>query len=305
MRMARVSCISFSMDARASVDERREKALAHIDRAAYDQPDLMVLSELCINNKETPEAMQGPITEAARERARQHNTYIALPLAQSKPDGALYNSLILLDPEGQIVGEYNKMFPTIPEMEAGICPGDSTPVFQTSFGRVGMAICFDLNFPQVIQGLSNQGVELVCFSSAYEGGRQLARWALDYGVYIASAHRGGYGTFIDKTGMLLEKGDPVYNPIITRDLNMDRKVFHLDYNHLKLEDIRKRYGRGIKIDVCRPEAIFALESRMEDVTVEQITQEYELEPFLDYLARSSCMRDETLSKSVRSTAGAI
>src|SRR5690606_6188012 len=104
--------------------------------------------------------------------------------------------------------EYRKMFPTDYEMEAGILPGDSTPAFETPFGRIGMAICFDLNFREVIEGLVDSGAEIVFFVSAYEGGRQLQRWALDYNVYVVLAHREGYGQIVDVSGNLLQKGDP-------------------------------------------------------------------------------------------------
>ena len=51
--------------------------------------------------------------------------------------------------------------------------GREVPVYQADFGRVGMAICFDVNFPAVWQRLADAGAELVLWPSAYSAGSSL------------------------------------------------------------------------------------------------------------------------------------
>jgi len=297
MRRVRVSSISF--ERHGDPETVLETALRLVDRAGEAQPDIIALPENCINSIASPQPVPGPITDAMASRARQYNAYIVIPLLQQADDKRLYNTAVLLDRDGSIVGEYRKMFPTDGEMKQGVIPGTKTPVFSTDFGRVGMAICFDLNFREVIQGLVAGGVEIVFFVSAYEGGRQLQHWALEHGVYITSAHRGGTGYFVDKTGRVLERGDAHYHPVITRDLNLDRFIFHLDYNHQKLPNIVRKYGRGVSIEVYRPEAIFAFESMMDDVTVADIAAEFDLESYSEYMDRSRGLRHEILSRPGR------
>ena len=70
---------------------------------------------------------------------------------------------------------------------ACVTPGASAVVAQTDFGRVGFAICFDLNFRDVAEGNRTGGAELVLFPSMYAGGLQLSIWAHDFGFFIASA----------------------------------------------------------------------------------------------------------------------
>jgi predicted amidohydrolase len=288
MRTVRVASISFRRG--NDVAATLQQALALVNQAGEAQPDIIVLPENCINSRETAETVPGPITAAMAERARELNCHIIIPLMQKADDGTLRNVAVLIDPQGAIVGLYQKMFPTDYEMASGVMPGTETPVFATPVGRIGMAICFDLNFSEVITGLAEAGAEIVFFVSAYEGGRQLHRWALDYGVYIVSAHREGYGYIIDKSGYILQKGDPVYGPIVVRDLNLERKILHLDYNWRKLRDVVARYGKGVHIDIYRPEAICALESRSPDLTVDAIMAEFGLESYSGYLARSRRLR---------------
>lgn len=298
MRKVRISAISFS--GRGSTDKNRASLLSLIDRAVLSVPDLVVLPEVCVslgmsNGVDAAEPVPGPTTNAMAEKAREHDIYIICPIFQRKPDDTIFNSSIIIGKDGEVVGEYHKKHPTIGEIESGVRPGTDTPAFNLSFGKIGMCICYDLNFRDVVEGLVGNGAEIIFFSSMYEGGRQLQGWALDFSVYLVSSHSGGYSTFVDVTGEIINRSDPGYDAIITEELNLDRKILHLDYNSTKFDDIRRKYGAGVKTDVCRPEAIFALESCMPDVTVDDIVKEFELEYLSDYFIRANKVREEALS----------
>jgi predicted amidohydrolase len=294
MKNVRVATVSFGRG--SDREATLQRALSLVERAGEGRPDIIALPEACVNDRTTAETVPGPLSDLFAAQAQKRGCYVILPLIRREDDGTLYNVAVLLDPAGKVAGEYKKMFPTDGEIRDGIIPGETTPVFDTPFGRIGMSICFDLNFPEVIQGLSAQGAELVFFLSAYEGGRQLQRWALDYGVYMVSSHRGGVGIFVDKTGHVLQKGDPNYHPIVLRDLNMDRYIFHLDNNWKKFQAMIAKYGSAIHIDVCRPEAFFALESRSPEVSVADLAREFELETFKEYMQRSRECRTAALNR---------
>ena len=101
--------------------------------------------------------------------------------------GAIYNAAVLLDRSGAVAGVYRKMFPTIGEIEEGITPGDRACVAETDFGRVGLALCFDLNFRLVAESIAEHSAELVVFSSMYRGGISARIWAYDFGWYLVSS----------------------------------------------------------------------------------------------------------------------
>ena len=78
-------------------------------------------------------------------KAKQHNLYVVCPLGTIE-NGNKYNSSVLIGRNGEIVGVYHKNFPTHAELDIGIIPGIEAPAFQTDFGRVGLSICFDINY---------------------------------------------------------------------------------------------------------------------------------------------------------------
>src|SRR2546429_164022 len=74
---------------------------------------------------------------------------------------------------------------------------------QLDFGRVGCAICFDLNFRDVAEGLVATGAEILFFPSMYRGGLQLRIWAHDFGRFILSATPGEGSALVDPLGRVL------------------------------------------------------------------------------------------------------
>ena len=108
------------------------------------------------------EAIPGGVsTEYFKKLAEKYNLYICAGLLER--DGRLiYNTAALVGPEG-FVGKYRKV--TLPrgEIEEGITPGTEYPVFETSFGKVGMMICYDGFFPEVARKLSQNGAEVICW----------------------------------------------------------------------------------------------------------------------------------------------
>ena len=70
-------------------------------------------------------------------------------MIREENEGVLRNSCVILDRNGEIAGIYDKNFPTIGEMEKGIKAGKEAPIIQLDFGKVAVAICFDLNFDEL------------------------------------------------------------------------------------------------------------------------------------------------------------
>ena len=76
-------------------------------------------------------------------------------------DGRIYNTSVVINPDGQIVKKYSKMFPFRP-YEAGIAAGTEFCVFDVpDVGRFGLSICYDIWFPETTRQLTSQGVEVL------------------------------------------------------------------------------------------------------------------------------------------------
>ncbi|HCK70210.1 MAG TPA: carbon-nitrogen hydrolase family protein, partial [Planctomycetaceae bacterium] len=139
-----------------------------IARAKEQDADLVVLPETLTYYSsgrsyiECAESVPGPSTEYFGELAKKHDLYIVAGLLEREKH-LVYNVSVLIGPDGKIVGKYRKI--TLPrgEIESGITPGNSYPVFETRFGKVGMMICYDGFFPEVARELSNNGAEVIAW----------------------------------------------------------------------------------------------------------------------------------------------
>ena len=76
-------------------------------------------------------------------------------------DGRILNTSVVINPDGEIVAKYSKMFPFLP-YEAGISAGTDFCVFDVpNVGRFGLSICYDIWFPETTRQLTSQGVEVL------------------------------------------------------------------------------------------------------------------------------------------------
>jgi hypothetical protein len=296
--------------------ERARDAMAQcLQLAAGNKPDLVAFTEWCnvlgvpIGQDEGQETLAdwaepipGPTTDRLAEIADRHNMYVVVPIPELDGD-TIYNTAAFIDRNGQIIAKYHKYQPTITEMQRGTTPGTDAPAFDTDFGKVGAAICFDLKFVEVGQTLAANGARLVVFASMFEGGQRIVHWARDFGFYIVSSC-GSRSYIADMSGnrFLAETGHAIQEvsagtvpPIASAVINMDRELFHLDYNIPRLKACVEKYGMGVEWEICRPEAHFTLASNMPDKTIEDLIEEFELETWRDYLARARRCRADALA----------
>jgi predicted amidohydrolase len=167
-RMVRLAAIHYQPRSGKSPASKREQFAPLIQKAADQDVDLVVLPETLtfygtgLQYADCAEAIPGPSTEYFGLLAKQHDLYIVAGLLER--DGHLvYNTSVLLGPDGELIGKYRKV--TLPrgEIEGGITPGHEYPVFETRFGKVGMMICYDGFFPEVARELSNNGAEVIAW----------------------------------------------------------------------------------------------------------------------------------------------
>lgn len=300
-RKARISAIKYggSPEQRNHVEANVREASALIDQAALDRPDLVVLPE-CFNalgyggGKLTSlaEPADGPTVSAMAAKAREHRMYIVCPIYEWR-DGAIFNSAILLDREGRVAATYHKMWPTVGEIDEGVRPGEEPVVVDTDFGKLGFAICFDLNFRPVGEGNREKGAKLVAFSSMYRGGLSARIWAYDFGYYLVSSTPSEMSHFCTPVGRVL--GDLWdYQPVMTREVNLDYEILHIDENNRRWADIRRVYGPHVELDIYGPEGIFMMTCHHPEKTVQDIILEFGLKTRRDYFARSTRRREEAL-----------
>lgn len=98
-------------------------------------------------------------------------------------NGARHNTAVLVGREGQIIGKYHKSHLALVEYENGMVPGDSYPVFDTEFGKVGMLVCWGAYFSEPARAMARQGAELLLVSTAGNPTHWHIARAKENGVY--------------------------------------------------------------------------------------------------------------------------
>ena len=80
-------------------------------------------------------------------------------------DGVVYNSANFIDDKGNLIGTYSKSRLFLDEYKA-FTPGNEWPVFETSLGKVGILICYDIEFPEPARRLAAKGADfIVCIAA--------------------------------------------------------------------------------------------------------------------------------------------
>lgn len=136
--------------------------------AAHKHADLVVLGETVpsANVKAKPEdiaeTIPGPSTTYFASLAKQHRLHLVLSLYE-RDAHLIYNTAVLLGPDGILIGKYRKVSLPPGEAAKGIAPGKDYPVFDTTFGKVGLMVCYDGFFPEVARELTKNGAEVIAW----------------------------------------------------------------------------------------------------------------------------------------------
>lgn len=259
-----------------------------VDEEGEKGADIIVLPETW-RGQSKPETLEGEtITELSR-LAKKHNTYILSPI--DRTDGKTrFNSAVLINREGKVVFLYDKIYPYWNEYDLNppVTPGKNfRMVYDTDFGRIGVTICYDANFPEIWQALREQGAEMVLWSSAYSAGSQLKAYALLHHYYIVTSTYTKDCQVYDITGerILDEKSGDITVARITLDL--DRGIYHENFNMEKLDSLLKTHGDEVEKEISMPrEQWFVLRAKKHGVSARLLAKKFGLEELTVYQDRS-------------------
>jgi predicted amidohydrolase len=282
-RLVRVTSISFPNG------RTLQEVAGIVDREAGVGSDLVILPETWLGqNGHEPEPLDGPAVTTMAALAREHQCYIVCPI--DRIDGARrLNTSVLIDRAGQVAGTYDKVYPYWSEFDVRppVSVGGEAPVFDADFGRLGLAICFDANFPEVWKRLADQGAELVAWSSAYSAGTTLQAHALVHHYTIVTSTQTSDCIVYDITGqeILYERADDLNVTHVTLDL--DRGIYHENFNLEKRDRLlREHAGEVVQEMWLEREQWFVLRAGRPGVSARALAQAYGLEELRDYIARS-------------------
>jgi len=167
------------------------------------------------------EPIPGPTTRRLGELASKHKMYIIAALGE-RENHAVYNTAVLIDRRGEIIGKYRKVYLPEGELDQGCSPGNSYPVFDTDFGRIGIMICWDSSFPEPARALSAGGAEII-FLPIWGGNSTLIRArAIENHVYVVSSGYDIPTNIYDIWGTLLGEATAEERPgVVTADIDLN------------------------------------------------------------------------------------
>jgi predicted amidohydrolase len=215
-RMTNVACIQMASGPNVGANLLEAERL--INQAVRQEAGLVVLPEnFAIMGKSERDKIDvrevegdGPIQEFLAEQARRHGIWLVggtVPLAASDP-GKIRAACMVYDDTGQQVARYDKIHlfdvdlvdsdEQYTESET-IEPGDRVVVLDSPLGRIGLAVCYDLRFPELFRQQLDAGMEVLVLPAAFTAITGRAHWevlvrarAIENLCYVVAAGQGGY-----------------------------------------------------------------------------------------------------------------
>jgi len=204
------------MNSRDDKDANLAAAVELIDRAAAGGARFVSLPEVWPylgptgGERAAAETIPGPAVDRLAERARSHRIYLhAGSMLEVRVDEPrLFNTTVVFDPNGEIIARYSKihMFDVSLDGVGGyqesenVAPGDEIVTCEVDGVTVGLAICYDLRFPELFRILALRGAEAIILPAAFTMTTGKDHWetlirarAIENGVYmVAPAQVGSY-----------------------------------------------------------------------------------------------------------------
>lgn len=238
------------------VDDKQvniEKAVNLIGKSASKRTDLVVLPEMfnCpYENEKFPfyaEPRKSSETlKAVSKAARDHGVYLVAGSIPERDEDKIYNTSFIIDPHGKIIGSHRKLHLFDVDIPGGITfkesdtlsAGDRLTVLETDLARIGVAICYDVRFPELSRLMALKGVELMVLPGAFNMTTGPSHWktlirsrAIDSQFYVAAASPAryendsyvayGHSMVVDPWGLMLAEAG-AFEEIIYADILLER-----------------------------------------------------------------------------------
>lgn len=232
-------------------EENLQKAIHYIELAAAQGAKLIVLPEYMNYISSKPEALAhaesipGPTTNLLMSKAKELNVFIHCgSMLEYFNETKAYNTTVLINDQGEIQAKYRKIHlfdidvngvVTYKESDL-IEPGEEIVTAETSIGKIGLSICYDLRFPELYRKLMLQGAEIITVPAAFNQGTGIHHWetllkarAIENQCYIiASGQIGSYegkptfgsSMIIDPWGIVVARASDMEGYIIA-DVKQD------------------------------------------------------------------------------------
>jgi formamidase len=207
------------------------------------------------------EPIPGPTSERLAALAKRRGVWLVPGSLYERDGDAIYNTAVVLSPEGELVASYRKMFPWTPYER--VAPGRQPCVFELpGVGTIGLCICYDIWFPEVTRSLALRGAEAILHPSL------TATWdrhleqvlvraaAISNQAYLLDVNGvgelgGGLSVFVGPDGDLLHEAG-VGEELFARQLDLDAVQRTREVGTLGLNRLAEWWPRAAELYGTRP-----------------------------------------------------
>ncbi len=224
----------------------------------------------------TMQPMPSEHTDIGVQWAKKYGAYIIFPAYEKGPDGIIWNSAALLGPKEGFMGVYRKTHPFTTERIIGgtgwTTPGKEPFCMKTELGNIGIVICYDGDFPELVRATALMGAEVVVRPSAFF--RTFDHWELtnrarayDNHVYMVSSNIAGYDAsgaycfgssmIVDPTGVKLAQARGT-EEFIWASLNPDplKTIYPNSSSKMEFDHIEDRNVEAYKTILTEGRSVF-------------------------------------------------
>ncbi|MFS0645104.1 carbon-nitrogen hydrolase family protein [Siminovitchia sp. 179-K 8D1 HS] len=269
---------AIQLNSQNSKKENISKAVQFIKEAAMMGAEFVVLPEYVdfigddSEKVKLGETIPGPTSEAFSKIAKECNIYLNCgSILERAENDRVFNTSILINGNGEIVKTYRKIHLYDADFEGRfsikesdtILPGNEVVTAETSFGTIGMTICYDIRFPELFRSLALQGSKVIFVPAAFPLYTGAHHWeillrarAIENQCYIVAAGQFGpappdhveFGNsmIIDPWGTVLARA-PERETIVIQDIDLD----YIDQVRSKIPCFKHRKPETYSIKVLK------------------------------------------------------
>jgi predicted amidohydrolase len=215
--------------------------------------DLAILPEVAVTGEITGDIVEhsvpydGPVRATFSRKARELGCYIVVPLylLEDKDRKICTNSAVLVDRKGEVAGIYRKLHLAVQNasdsMEGGMTPGKEAAVFDCDFGKLGIQICFDIEFDSGWEQLARQGAEIVAWPTQSPQTVHPASRAMLNHCYIVSSTWRDNASIFEPTGKIASQ---IRAPaqVLVDEIDLSYAILPWSPQLQQGEALKKKYG---------------------------------------------------------------
>lgn len=301
-----------------ALEHRLQVAADWIDHAAREAAsryegrglDLVVFPEFALQSGREPTAadqavtIEGPVQDVVGGKARELHTWIVMPmtLRETAPTpGAkprLSNAAVLFDRGGKVAGIFRKVHPIADDrgvFEGGVAPGDSYPVFQCDFGKLGILICWDMSYEEAWDALAAGGAEIVAVPTASPQNVQPSAQARRHHYYVVNSAPRDNATVFDPIGRVVAQQTTAPG-VVVQKVDLAYAILHWSETLHNGQAFTDRYGAKAGYNYSEREDTGIFWSNDPQLPIGTMVRELGLKEMPDLIAAQEAARRRVSAK---------